>query len=226
LSLSTLQGIDEKQLAGNLDLIKLVSEVDKVKSSKKLKLELRSKLGNILNPNVRSKTSKNDSIQPRKNNSLTDLKSIVPAYHGLKLGKVKFFDATKGFGYIHSIDDKKDCFIHVSQVVSGPISENRLVILQTRDNRRKPGELEAINVSNRLPVYCFTKETASRSMAIPLLQGHLDKEYVLSEKPDAGFYFLEATERSANWHCNATPSPHDQNGLPYYIGEILKTQLL
>ena len=32
----------------------------------------------------------------------------------LKIGRVKFFDVDKGFGFIESYDDKKDCFGHIS----------------------------------------------------------------------------------------------------------------
>jgi RecQ family ATP-dependent DNA helicase len=229
LNLSKFQGLEETIFAENIDLLNLVSAVDPVKSSKRLKLELRTKLDKIIGrvPLSQQHQIKNPiSKSTSQTTEFSDLKSIIPIYQEFKLGKVKFFDATKGFGYIHSIDDGKDCFIHISQIVSGPILENDLVILQTRDNKRKPGELEAFNVSNRLPVYCFTKETASRSIAIPLLHAHFNKEYVLNEKIDPGFYFLGANQRGANWNSNGSASPHEEKGLPYYIGEILKIQLL
>ncbi len=48
-----------------------------------------------------------------------------------KLGKVKFFDSTKGFGYVNSFNDNKDCFVHVSKLKSSGIVEDDIVIFET-----------------------------------------------------------------------------------------------
>jgi cold shock protein len=59
-----------------------------------------------------------DSPRPRR--QAPDPSSAVPVS-----GKVKWFDETKGFGFVQSNDGGKDVFVHIS--ILGPSGVNRLV---------------------------------------------------------------------------------------------------
>lgn len=65
-----------------------------------------------------------------------------------KIGKVKFFDSYKGFGFVECFDDKQDCFIHVSKLVTPIISDNDFVVFKTVPSQKKDkkGQYDAINV--------------------------------------------------------------------------------
>lgn len=62
------------------------------------------------------------------------------------LGQVKFFANDKGFGFIQSIIDVKDYFVHISNLKTS-ISENDKVVFQISPSRKKPGTFEAQNVT-------------------------------------------------------------------------------
>jgi len=123
-----------------------------------------------------------------------------------KLGKVKFFDTTKGFGYVHSFDDKKDCFIHISKLITQDIEENDIVIFETVDSRKKKGELDAIKVTYQIPVFIFNNESESKSYVFPLLDNHIGNEIALTEKLENGFATITAISRASNWKVSLIPS--------------------
>jgi CspA family cold shock protein len=62
-------------------------------------------------------------------------------------GTVKFFNATKGFGFIHPDDGSKDVFVHISAVeragLSG-LSENQKVSFDLE--RGSDGRVSATNL--------------------------------------------------------------------------------
>ena len=53
-----------------------------------------------------------------------------------KLGRVKFFDPNKGFGYVYSYKDEKDCFVHISKLIVDEIYEDEVVVFKTVDSRK------------------------------------------------------------------------------------------
>lgn len=60
-------------------------------------------------------------------------------------GTVKFFDTTKGFGFITSDDDGKDYFVHQSALGEGIVlRENDVVSFDVEEGDRGP---KAVNVS-------------------------------------------------------------------------------
>lgn len=63
-----------------------------------------------------------------------------------RVGKVKFFDNEKGFGFVKSWDDEEEYFIHISKVETEPINDNDYVVFQLRPSRKKAGTLEAIKL--------------------------------------------------------------------------------
>lgn len=58
-------------------------------------------------------------------------------------GTVKFFNETKGFGFISPADGGKDVFVHSSGLVSRNIRENDQVTFEVKDG---PKGLNAVNV--------------------------------------------------------------------------------
>lgn len=57
-------------------------------------------------------------------------------------GKVKFFNETKGFGFITDSQSGQDVFVHVS-ALQGQIKENDVVSFEVEDGRKGPN---AVNV--------------------------------------------------------------------------------
>ena len=63
-----------------------------------------------------------------------------------KSGKVKFYDSEKGFGFVECFDDKVDCFIHVSKLITPLITDNDYVIFKTVPSQKKgkEGQTDAV----------------------------------------------------------------------------------
>lgn len=53
----------------------------------------------------------------------------------MNTGKVKFFNESKGFGFIVSDDDESEVFVHVSGLVD-KIQQNDAVSYEVRDGKR------------------------------------------------------------------------------------------
>jgi CspA family cold shock protein len=61
-----------------------------------------------------------------------------------KKGAVKFFNSTKGFGFIKPDDGSKDVFVHISALGGlESLADEQRVIFEVEDGRRGP---QAINV--------------------------------------------------------------------------------
>ncbi|HEX2827400.1 MAG TPA: cold-shock protein [Burkholderiales bacterium] len=62
-------------------------------------------------------------------------------------GTVKFFNATKGFGFVQPDDGSKDVFVHISAVQSAglaTLAENQKISFDTE--RGKDGRVSAVNL--------------------------------------------------------------------------------
>lgn len=63
------------------------------------------------------------------------------------IGTVKFFNATKGFGFIQPDDGSKDVFVHISAVERaglGTLSENQKVSFELEKGNN--GKIAAVNL--------------------------------------------------------------------------------
>jgi cold shock protein len=60
----------------------------------------------------------------------------------MKTGTVKFFNETKGFGFIKSNEDGKDIFVHVSGLKE-EIRQDDEVVFEVQEGRKGPN---AVNV--------------------------------------------------------------------------------
>ena len=63
-------------------------------------------------------------------------------------GTVKFFNATRGFGFIQPEDGGKDVFVHVTAVQKSgitPLEEGQKLSFETEEDRRGRGH-QAVNL--------------------------------------------------------------------------------
>jgi CspA family cold shock protein len=60
----------------------------------------------------------------------------------MQSGTVKFFNETKGFGFINPVDSNQDIFVHVSGLID-QIRENDKVTFEVEEGRKG---LNAVNV--------------------------------------------------------------------------------
>jgi len=64
-------------------------------------------------------------------------------------GKVKWFNPTKGYGFIESADNQKDVFVHISAVQAADLrtlDEGQEVSFELED---KGGKISAINIKTQ-----------------------------------------------------------------------------
>ncbi|AJI52572.1 cold-shock protein [Francisella philomiragia] len=66
----------------------------------------------------------------------------------MRQGTVKFFNTTKGFGFIEPQDGGKDVFVHISAVENaglGSLREGEKVSFEVEENR---GKMAAVNIKS------------------------------------------------------------------------------
>jgi len=56
----------------------------------------------------------------------------------MSTGKVKFFNETKGFGFITPDDGGKDLFVHVSAVEQGQLNDDDAVEFEVGEGQKGP----------------------------------------------------------------------------------------
>jgi ATP-dependent DNA helicase RecQ len=89
------------------------------------------------------------SVLGRQKERYSKKKSEINIDNGSwKIGKVKFYDSEKGFGFVECYSDKDDCFIHSSKIVTPDITDNDFVVFKTRPSRKtgKEGKNDAVNL--------------------------------------------------------------------------------
>lgn len=67
----------------------------------------------------------------------------------MPIGTVKFFNGSKGYGFIQPDDGGKDAFVHISAIERSGLtglSENQRIAYDLEDDRR--GKVSAINLRN------------------------------------------------------------------------------
>lgn len=238
LNLTRFEGIHEEQFPILIELFRTAMDIDP-NTTKFTKIDVRSKLEKVLKGqpiNIQLNTTANKDLSENKvlandqikNNHQNPNFKRQPQLASInkKLGKVKFFDSTKGFGYVYSFDDSKDCFIHVSKLQTSDIDEDDIVIFETVGSIKKPGELDAIKVSAKIPVFIFNKETASKSFVYPLLDNHLQKQIALTEKYETGFATIYAYNSNSDWRISVIISEIVQKTETISFGKKIFRKLL
>ena len=239
LNLSKFDGVEEEQVPYLIELFKIIVDIDPLTSTKFTRIDLRLKLEKILK-GQRVKNHNNTTVD----NEPSDIEVLVKdqiisnsqnskfqrqpqlASINRKLGKVKFFDSTKGFGYLHSFDDNRDCFVHVSKLITSVIDDDDIVIFETVESKRKPGELDAIKVSNIIPVFIFNKESTSKSFVYPLLDNYLETKIALTGKYETGFATVTAHYLASSWRISVISSEIIQKTESISFGKNIIVKLL
>lgn len=238
LNLEKFNSVQEEYNPNLLELFRIAVDIQPT-STKFTKMDLRSKLEKVLKRqpiNNQSNTVAAKKVtekkipasdQPKNNHQNSNVnRQPQLASINKRLGKLKFFDSTKGFGYVHSFTDNKDCFIHVSKLITSGIAHDDIVIFETVPSRKKPGELDAIKVSNKIPVFIFNKDSSSKSFAYPLLDNQLEKEISLTEKYETGFATVTAHYRASSWRTSVIPSEIIQKAESILFGKAIIVKLL
>lgn len=99
------------------------------------------------------------------------------------LGKVKFFDSVKGFGFVECLDEKTDCFIHISKIVTGSINNDDYVVFKKVPSRKKKGESDAIELSK------LSEFTASPSF--------LEKQFLIQQNKSVRILILASLQKDS-----------------------------
>lgn len=56
----------------------------------------------------------------------------------MSTGTVKFFNESKGFGFITPESGGKDIFVHISEIADGPLYENDKVTFEIGEGQKGP----------------------------------------------------------------------------------------
>lgn len=239
LELSKFETVAQAQIPDLMLLFRKAVDIDPKTTTWNAGMELRSKFEKVF-----ERQSSNDYKNHMANNEVIEEKGVTNEQQNKKnqksnskrksqlvskknkLGKVKFFDSKKGFGYVHSYTDNKDCFIHQSKLITAGIDKGDVVIFETIASRKKTDELDAIKVSNKIPVFIFNKGASSKSFAYPLVDNQLDKEIALTEKFETGFAVVTACHRASGWKASVIPTEIIQRRESVLFGKAIIVKLL
>lgn len=62
-------------------------------------------------------------------------------------GKVKFFNESKGFGFIQPDDGGKDIFVHITGIENGTLDENDQVEYEVGEGQKGPCAMRVKKIS-------------------------------------------------------------------------------
>jgi RecQ family ATP-dependent DNA helicase len=196
-------------------LCKLIISADLRNISSEAKSELKSKIENLLKgKEFKGKKEINQNSQNQEPNIIR------------RIGKIKFFDHTKGFGYVEDLTDFREYFIHVSKLITTNIDKEDIVIFATVPSRKKTGEFDAIKVSNQIPLFIFSNENSTKKHAYPLIDPLKKIEIELDEDYGIGFTAVTANFRLGNWKSSLTYSKIISNEEKMYFCKTLLFKLL
>jgi RecQ family ATP-dependent DNA helicase len=196
-------------------LCKLIISADLRNISSEAKSELKSKIENLLKgKEFKGKKEINQNSQNQEPNIIR------------RIGKIKFFDHTKGFGYVEDLTDFREYFIHVSKLITTNIDKEDIVIFATVPSRKKTGEFDAIKVSNQIPLFIFSNENSTKKYAYPLIDPLKKIEIELDEDYGIGFTAVIANYRLGNWKSSLAYSKIISNEEKMYFCKTLLFKLL
>jgi RecQ family ATP-dependent DNA helicase len=235
-SLSEFEQIPEAQIPILTAVFKELVNLDLKQADLTSKIELRVKIRRIINGyNISDTVQRNAAFSKIKTSNLMskenkkskpNKKKSKPIPSEKKLGKVKFFDSNKGFGYIYSFIDDMDCFVHVSKLINSVINDDSITIFETISSVKKPGNLDAIKVSNYIPVFIFNNENTLESLVYPLINNELGKVFKLTAKYENGFAVVTAHAITNNWKISIIQTESISKEKTISFGKIILAKLL
>jgi CspA family cold shock protein len=91
---------------------------------------------------IKGKNNKFKEILVTRHNFVSFADIILNLFITMKEGKVKFFNESKGFGFIKDNESEKEYFVHVSGLID-EIRENDEVTFELKEGKKG---LNAVNV--------------------------------------------------------------------------------
>ncbi len=70
--------------------------------------------------------------------NILQIKCLLQGKKIMSTGKVKFFNETKGFGFITPDDGGKDLFVHISAIEQGQLNEDDKVEFEIGEGQKGP----------------------------------------------------------------------------------------
>ncbi len=223
LSLNQFSKCSKDQIVSLIEVFKKIMEVAP-NTPRAKKLELRTRLEKVIKEQKKFDTPiaatavSNELSVSKKTEAKLNFQSAPVRKLDMQdavLGKVKFFLVENGYGFISNYYLTIDYFVHINNCQPSVLSENEIVIFETRRSKKKPDELEAQNVSNKIPLFIFNKDSRFGSFAYSLVDGLLEKEIDLTEKHETGFVCVNANATRLGWKTTILPSE------PIEISEII-----
>ncbi len=144
----------------------------------------------------------------------------------LKIGRVKTFDTDRGFGFIESFDDGQDCFSHISHLEVPEIKEDDLVSFESGPSKKKEGKLTAYSINTLFEFYVTKDERIKRSSINILTNRHFEKNFILSDQVEPGFYLGALRAHGSAWKFTIIEGETVENKTKLQFGKLLVEKFL
>jgi RecQ family ATP-dependent DNA helicase len=214
LNISKFKNLAAEQVTDLVELFSLIVENHK-EAPLSMAMDLKEKFKTVLNEFIlESKNNEQDSLEAKSDTkkqvgelstlfqeSLLGMENSTK-FRPKKLGKVKSYDATKEFGYIHCLDNNEDCYFNGYNVLNKLVVVNDMVVFEVVPSIKRNGKWDAERVSLNIPVVIVNDKISSKSFAYPLLDNHYSSKIPLKKKYKNSFATITAKSKLNNVKIN------------------------
>lgn len=208
------------QIVDNLkDLGKTIKADPNIAISQELFKSLKKRIQNSSTHEVISKTqtitadsnsSKSESddkskIRGKKRITREFSKIKLPYWAGknLEIGLVKFYDDTKGFGFIESLGNNTKCFLHNSKLEVPNVIQGDLVSYNPAVSKKKPDSFDAYQINNNFEIFIgHTKDAKVKSIVTILTTNHFSQKFEINKELPIGFHIANLRKIGSTWEVN------------------------